>query len=153
MLTLAIPREISQRLEDALSRAGRREVGGILMAEHAGVNQFVVREITVHRAGAVAAFVRRVEEALGRLKVFFDETNHDYSHYNYVGEWHSHPSFIPEPSSRDDRSMRQIVEDASVGANFAVLLIVRLADRAGMEATVHTYLPNGCKYRSTLVFL
>ena len=56
------------------------------------------------------------------------------------------------PSARDDGSMRQIVEDPKVGANFAVLLIVKLGEKGELIATAHTYLPDGSKHRSNVSF-
>lgn len=38
--------------------------------------------------------------------------------------------------------MLQIVSDVSVGANFVVLLIVKLCSDGALMGTVHTYLPN-----------
>jgi len=105
------------------------------MAEHTGPNQFEVLDITIHGRGTIAYFLRRVEEAVTRLKSFFVRANHDYVKFNYLGEWHSHPSFELEPSGRDDRSIREIVEDQDVGANFVVLLIVKLADSG--ELLIH----------------
>jgi hypothetical protein len=87
-------------------------------------------------------------EALGRLLAFFEHANHDYERFNYIGEWHSHPCFAPEPSLRDDASMRQIVEDPQVGAHFVVLLVVKLDTAGQLLATAHTYLPDGGKHRS-----
>ena len=136
----------------ALRSAGLREVGGILMAEHVGPNEFKVRDITVHRRGAFASFVRRIEDAIGRLRQFFDRVSHDYTRFNYLGEWHSHPSFVPEPSMKDDMSMLQIVQDQTVGANFAVLLVVKLDSNRQLIGTAHTYLPNGTKARSEIQY-
>lgn len=150
MLTLILPPEQQESLITALRSAERREVGGILMGEHAGPNLFIVREMTVHRRGAFASFVRRIEEAIGRLRAFFRETGHDYARFNYLGEWHSHPSFPPYPSRTDDLSMLQIVQDESVGANFAVLLIAKLGSRGELISTVHTYLPDGARIQSDL---
>lgn len=142
MLTLILPPDITARIESELAAAGSREVGGIMMAEHSGVDEFLVREISVHRRGTFASFFRRIEDALTVLHRFFDRTQRDYLHYNYVGEWHSHPSFEPIPSNRDHESMLQIVSDVSVGANFVVLLIVKLCSDGALMGTVHTYLPN-----------
>lgn len=153
MITLNLPRETSAKITEALKRAGRREVGGVLMAEHIGPNEFEIRELTVHNIGAFATFVRRIEDALGRLRSFFERVQHDYSRFNYIGEWHSHPSFTPEPSSRDDESMRQIVQDPQVGANFVVLVIVKLDAEEQLIATAHTYLTDGTKHRSTVRML
>ena len=150
MLSLILPPEQQELLSAALRKAGRREVGGILMGEHAGTNLFIVREMTVHRRGAFASFVRRVEDAMGRIHAFFRETGHDYARFNYIGEWHSHPSFSPYPSSTDDLSMLQIVQDEAVGANFAVLLIAKLGSEGELISTIHTYLPDGIRMQSEL---
>ena len=148
MLTLILPPDISEKIAVALRKAGDREVGGVLMAEHTGLNEFEVKDIAIHRRGAIASFVRRIEEAIGRLRAFFESTNHDYTRFNYIGEWHSHPCFEPEPSPRDDASMKQIVQDPEVGANFVVLLIVKLDSIGTLIARAHMYLPNGEKHRS-----
>lgn len=150
MLTLILPPDQHELLLAALRKAGRREVGGILMGEHAGPNLFVVREMTVHRRGAFASFVRRIEDAVGKLRAFFQNTGHDYTRFNYLGEWHSHPSFSPYPSKTDDFSMLQIVQDENVGANFAVLMIIKLGLDGELIATVHTYLPDGTRMRSNI---
>lgn len=150
MLTLVLPVEIQETLLAALRRAGDREVGGVLMAAHVGPNRFDVVEITVHRRGAVASFVRRIEDAIGRLRAFFSSTGNDYTKFNYIGEWHSHPLFAPEPSRKDDVSMREIVDDPSVGANFAVLLIVKLGPFGNLLASLHTYLPGGVKQTASV---
>lgn len=150
MITLVLPSEWKEVIVGALVRAGSSEVGGVLMAEHCGPNEFAVREISVHAQGSFAAFLRKIEDAIGRLTSFFERTRHDYTRFNYIGEWHSHPSFVPEPSSRDDASMRKIVEDPAVGANFVVLLIVKLDAAGDLVATAHTYLPNGAKHRAVV---
>lgn len=150
MLTLILPPEQNDLLLVALGKAGRREVGGILMGEHVGPNLFIVREMTVHRRGAFASFVRRVEDAIGSLRLFFQKTGDDYTRFNYLGEWHSHPSFAPYPSGTDDVSMLQIVQDEKVGANFAVLLIAKLGLEGELIATAHTYLPDGTRMRSNI---
>lgn len=150
MLTLILPREQHLALLEALNNAGKREVGGVLMGEHVGLNLFAVREVTVHRRGAFASFVRRIEDAIGRIRAFFQETDHDYSRFNYIGEWHSHPSFAPYPSKTDDQSMLQIVQDKEVGANFAVLLIVKLGSEGELVSTAHTYLPDGTRVLSEM---
>src|SRR5437660_762884 len=120
MVVLILLPEIRKTITAALLKSGSREVGGVLMAEHVGTDAFTVRDLTVHRRGAFANFVRQIEEALGKMWAFFDSAGHDYKRFNYIGEWHSHPSFEPVPSGRDDASMIEIVQDARVGANFVV---------------------------------
>lgn len=121
------------------------------MAEHAGHNHFIVREVTVQRRGSIARFVREVRAALSGIRAFFDRTAHEYGKYNYLGEWHSHPSFVPEPSGTDHASMHEIINDPDVGATFVVLVIVKLDAHGRLVGTAHTYLPGGTVHRSDLL--
>lgn len=152
MLTLTLQPNVTQRIETALKKADRHEVGGILMAEHVGVNEFTVTDLTVHKCGALASFVRRIEDALTHISSFFVRTNHDYTKFNYIGEWHSHPSFELEPSSKDDASMMEIVLDPKVGAKFAVLLLVKLDLHGCLLANAHLYLPDATTHRCNLTY-
>jgi hypothetical protein len=119
----------------------------VLLAEHVGPDEFAVLEITVHRLGAIASFVRMIEDAIARITSFFQDVNHDYRRFNYVVEWHSHPSFEPEPSPRDDASMREISQDVKVGAIFVAILVVKLDGAGNLLASAHAYLPDGGKHR------
>lgn len=149
-MRVLMPRDVRVRLEGALRSAGRRETGGLLMGEHVSEGVFRVKELTVQRRGAFASFVREVGGAIVPLRRFFWETGRDYTRYNYLGEWHSHPSFVTEPSHTDSESMWSIVEDPAVGANFAVLLIARLGSGDKLEASATAYLPKRCKKIATL---
>lgn len=150
MLNLVLPLEVTNVIQAALRKAGRQEIGGILMAEHTAPDEFKVQEITVHRRGAIASFIRRIEDAIGQLRLYFDHTGHDYTRFNYLGEWHSHPSFEPFPSSKDDMSMLQIVQDLAVGANFVVLLVVKLNLEGQLIGSAHTYFPNGIRAKAVI---
>ena len=121
------------------------------MAEHVGPDHFIVRRLTVQGGGKFTSFVRGTRSAFRALSEYFRQSGHDYTRFNYLGEWHSHPSFSVQPSSIDHRSMVDIVTNAKVGANFVVLLIFKLVDRDRLEGSAHTYLPNGTVLASTLV--
>ena len=151
MLKLILVPEVAQEITIALRKSGDREIGGILMGEHAGLDEFKVTNITVQKRGGISNFIRIIEDAVGKLNAFFRQSSNDYARFNYIGEWHSHPLFDPYPSSKDDNSMLEIVMDESVGANFAVLLIVKLTPDKGLVGTAHTYLPKGVKSQSQLI--
>jgi len=123
-------------------RAGNLECGGILLGEHIGENQFAVREITIQGTGTISRFIRKVEEAVTALGNFFRRHGNDYSRFNYLGEWHSHPLFEPRPSSVDHNSMLEIVTNPEVGANFVVLMIVKLDHQGLLTGSAHVYLPD-----------
>jgi hypothetical protein len=102
---------------------------------------FRIVDLTIQkRGGTFATFVRRLDNALQAIRLFFQHTRHDYRRFNYLGEWHSHPSFAPVPSEKDQRSMIDIVRDPDVGALFVVLMIVKLCD-SQLVATAAVYTP------------
>jgi hypothetical protein len=59
-----------------------------------------------------------------------------FRRFNYLGEWHSHPSFSVRPSAQDVSTMTDIVEDQNSLISFAVILIVRLRLRLWIEHSV-----------------
>jgi hypothetical protein len=106
------------------------------MGEHLRDELFQLVEISVQRSGGTdACFIRDPRDHKAELEKFFAQTGNDYSRFNYLGEWHSHPSFEPIPSGTDITTMQSIVEDPEVGVNFAVLLIAKLGKRKHLEAT------------------
>ena len=107
-MILLIPNEIEIRIRKELHRAGRIEIGGLLMGEHLFGDTFRVVDITAQRdGGSYAGFVRDPDLHTSQLESFFERTNGDYTRFNYVGEWHSHPNVCAEPSAID------IAEDVS----------------------------------------
>src|SRR5690348_2252345 len=125
-MIVLLPSAIADRLRTALTAGGKKEVGGIVMGEHVRDETFRIRDITVQlKGGTFARFVRLVEHIVGPLKSFFIATNHDYTRFNYMGEWHSHHSFALEPSQTDENTMLHLVTDPDLGARFVVLLLAR----------------------------
>ena len=127
---------VLNRLREELRRAGRREIGGLLMGEHVQDETFRVTDISVQRlGGSHASFVRDPQQHQVDLDAFFQRTGANFRRFNYLGEWHSHPSFEPLPSSTDIQTMQALIDDPEVGANFLVLMIVRLRRRRLLEST------------------
>lgn len=117
------------KLAAALVRAGRREIGGQLFGEQLAPSDFVVTELTIQaRPGTISRFLVDLMQAARDAIRFFDRTDHRYTRYNYIGEWHSHPSFAVHPSGVDISTMRALVGDPQFVGSFAVLMIVRIDD-------------------------
>ena len=150
---IEVPADIESRLREDLRRGGQREIGGILMGECLQPGRFRVADFTVdHGGGTIATFVRSLRAALQALTRFFDRTEHDYQRFNYLGEWHSHPSFAPIPSARDIEAVQSIADDEDVGANFVALLIVRLTAEHRIEGSATIIRANTRPISATLVF-
>lgn len=142
-MIVRLPREQRMALIAALKDAGSREIGGILMGEHVGVDEFRVASLTIQRrGGSIARFVRFVEHAVTALAKFFRDTHSDFTRFNYLGEWHSHPLFEPRPSPEDDASMMKILFDDKVGARFVVLMIAKL-EAGEFVASARLYTKSG----------
>jgi integrative and conjugative element protein (TIGR02256 family) len=110
------------------------------MGEHVADELFRVVEITVQRAGGTeACFIRRPDEHREQLLKFFADKGNDYSRFNYLGEWHSHPSFEPVPSDTDVRAMQSMVEDPEAGVNFLVLVVCKRAVSGSLEASATAF--------------
>ena len=73
------------------------------------------------------------------LDEFFQRTGHDYQRFNYLGEWHSHPSFSVRPSIEDVSTMTDIVSNPASAINFAILLIVRLRFWAWLDYSLTVF--------------
>jgi hypothetical protein len=114
----------------ALRPAGRKEIGGMLFAEQSAVGQFRIVDFSVDlSSGSQANFRRDPRAHQEALNAFFDRTGRDFSRFNYLGEWHSHPSFSVRPSLEDIATMIELVTNERTMISFAVLLIVRLRFR------------------------
>ena len=126
--------EIDRRFRAALRKAGRREIGGMLMAEQLAPSHFRLIDFSLDSfSGSHVAFQRNPEVHLQTLSKFFERTGQDFARYNYLGEWHSHPSFAVLPSSEDMQTMTTIVEDIGTDITFAALLILKLRYRFWLE--------------------
>ncbi len=126
-MRLRLPSDQLATLQQALAEAGTKEIGGQIFGEQLAPSDFRASELTFQkRPGTFARFVVDLVQAARDAVRFFDRTDHRYTRFNYIGEWHSHPSFEVRPSGTDVAAMRSIVNDGSFRGNFAVLMIVRL---------------------------
>jgi len=151
-MRIHLPRNIRDKLRSTLKQMGPLEIGGILMGEHIGKDAFRIVDITIQKhSGSFTNFVRKVAEAIMALFSFFKRTGNQFVRFNYLGEWHSHPSYSLCPSSKDIQSMVDIVTDEKVGANFAVLMIVHLTDNATLEASATVFFPDRTSGRCEII--
>lgn len=142
MLKLMIASELCERLRASLRQAGHREIGGVLVGEHIEDGVFRLVDLSVQTAGGTkSCFVRRPESHEGFLDAFFAKTEHNFVRFNYLGEWHSHPSFPAWPSETDLSAMQELVENGEQGVNFALLLVVNLDWRKRLCLSANAFRP------------
>lgn len=127
-MRLRLPNDQVGQLTEALRRAGTKEIGGQIFGEQLAASDFRATEFTVQkRRGSFARFFVDLAQAARDAMQFFHKTEHRYLRYNYIGEWHSHPSFTVTPSFTDVQSMIALVTDPRFRGNFAALLVMKLA--------------------------
>jgi len=153
-MQIKLSRSVIRHLIKELRSAGRREIGGILLAENTAPNEFTIIDISVDQtSGSTASFRRKPEFHKAASDAFFAKTGHDYSRFNYLGEWHSHPSFAPVPSASDRAEMASLVEDRQTEIPFALLLIVRLRLHFWMDASATFFARGQAPQPATLIQL
>lgn len=128
--------DIESRLRRDLRSAGPREIGGMLFAEQLAPSHFRVLDFSVDvGAGSREKFRRDSSTHRQALDAFFERTGGDFAKFNYLGEWHSHPSCSVRPSLEDVATMTELVSDERNTISFAVLLIVRLRLRFWLDSS------------------
>lgn len=141
-MNLLLPDTVENQLKRELRAAGRREIGGVLLGELVGPGVFRVAEITVQRTGGTSStFVRIPRLHASAIQAFFRRTGHRYEQFNYLGEWHSHPSYTTRPSGSDLRAMEDILCNPAMAVNFAVLSIVKISAAASFEISSYAFVP------------
>jgi integrative and conjugative element protein (TIGR02256 family) len=153
-LTASAMREI----REALRKAGDSEVGGILMAEQLAAGRFCITDVSVDQvAGSRASFRRDPTTHRQTLEAFYARNGHDYERFNYLGEWHSHPTFSVRPSSTDVQTMTDIVNAETSTITFAALLIVRLRWLLSIDHSLTLFArhqaPQSIRLRRRVVFI
>lgn len=139
-MKILLPNDVMRKLRRPMLRAGRREIGGMIMGEDMGDQVFRIVDFSVDSvSGTRSNFVRNAEQHDKALADFFKRTGADYRRFNYLGEWHTHPSFSVQPSLQDVHAMQNLV-DGSGGVSFAVLLIARLKWHYWFEASTHLFM-------------
>jgi len=138
-MQLQLPTDVLRRMRRHLLKSGSREIGGILMGEEVGDQEFQIVDFSVDTSsGTRAQFVRDSDQHDEALSAFFERTGGEYGRFNYLGEWHSHPSFSVHPSLQDMHAMQDLV-DGSGGVDFAVLFISRLRWYWRFECSAHLF--------------
>ena len=139
MIEVILSAKCARKLKRELRAAGRNEIGGVLAAEQIGDGKFLVKALSVQRDGTPTSFVRDPVQHRKFMRRFHLRTGNQPQRFNYLGEWHSHPSFLALPSAPDLREMYAEIADPEQTASFLVLMIVKLGKDAGLIGSAHAF--------------
>lgn len=145
-----IPNDQVTALYEALLIAGTKEIGGQIFGEQLVPSNFLASDLTFQkRRGTFSRFIVDLIQSARDALQFFDKTQHRYERFNYIGEWHSHPSFNVYPSITDVKTMRELVRDPNFKGHFAILMITKLESET-IKAGGWLFDPNGCEFQIKL---
>ncbi|MGH1414078.1 MAG: Mov34/MPN/PAD-1 family protein [Pelagimonas sp.] len=137
-LSLTIPPAQWNAMRGCLEKGGLREIGGWLAAEQLAPGTFELVGFTVDLdVGTHNRFASLPTTHGAQLDGILAANADRSGRVDYLGEWHSHPTFPPVPSDIDVAAMTKMVEES--GPSFATLLIVRLLGMAVLQATITTF--------------
>ena len=112
-MKLRISKTEIEKLTLELKKAESQEIGGILFGEQVAEADFRIVELTLQkRRGDELYFTRNASSALSALKCFNKKYGENHTHFNYLGEWHSHPNSQVVPSSIDISTMRKLLAES-----------------------------------------
>jgi proteasome lid subunit RPN8/RPN11 len=150
VIKVAIADSCARSLEQALRAAGSNEIGGVLAAEQVGDGCFLVVDLSIQDDGTTSNFVRDPIQHREFIQRFHSRMGHQPERFNYLGEWHSHPSYLAIPSEADIEQMQDLVEDEEQASTFLVLMVVKLAKGASLRGSIYAFRPQLAPVRGRL---
>lgn len=141
MIEVVLNSRCVRKLKRELQTAGSAEIGGVLAAEQTAAGRFLVVDLSVQRDGTTSSFTRDPVQHREFIQRFHERKGHQPQRFNYLGEWHSHPSFPATPSPEDFAQMQALVEEEEQKSTFLVLLVVKLDHGGNLLGSVHGFRP------------
>lgn len=139
MIDVVLTDRCVRKLKKELRAAKSNEIGGVLAAEQVADGHFVVRDLSVQRDGSPTRFIRDPIKARTFMRRFHLRMANQPERFNYLGEWHSHPSFLAMPSMPDLIQMQELIEEREQTSSFLVLMIVKLGRDGRLVGSSHAF--------------
>lgn len=99
------------------------EAGGILIGrENAGNTDLIIEFVTEPMPKDRRSRCRFMRKDTGHIQFFEKLYNENAEIYGYIGEWHTHPEFIPHYSSIDLKNWRKIGKKMKTGIQYHLIV-------------------------------
>jgi len=113
-----------QMFQSEIEIFGVTETGGVLMG-FVNNNTIFVEKVSNGGSKAIHEYLYFRADP-NYVNMFIDiESANSNGQLRYVGEWHTHPQLVPEPSEKDLNSLFEIAETSN---DFCLLLIIGAFD-------------------------
>jgi integrative and conjugative element protein (TIGR02256 family) len=125
---------VSHLMKHRQNRPWRREAGGQLFARF-GAGEILIEEATGPRPTDSRGRTYYRPDRRAEQKEILERFERGL---HYVGDWHTHPSEIPEPSGTDVRNINECFKKSRHSLNGFILVLVGMARAPrGLRVSVH----------------
>jgi len=124
-MKIIVPKNIVDSIFGAVEKAGVCEIKGALYAKYISSNCYEIEDVFISKNAGTSFFSNLIIGfSYHRFeKNYFKKHNNDFKNHNYIGDWHSHPSFECIPSEYDVKEAFDELRNSN--ANFLIQLIVK----------------------------
>ncbi len=125
-MKIVIPKKMCIKLKKELNRMGFYETRGSFFAERVNDDLFVINDIYFSRKQGTVSFIQMIigSDYHRFQNIYHKKHKFEYKKFNFIGDWHSHPSFSCNPSRYDVKEAKDDLEHSN--ANFIVQCILKL---------------------------
>lgn len=127
-MKIIIPKKLTKKIFNQVKKCRLNETKGALFACKISDEIFEVDDVYIEKKIGSFAFVELVNNEKYQVyqKCYHEKNGYDYVNHNYIGDWHSHPSFELYPSSFDMAEVKKDLKKSN--AKFLVQIIVKISN-------------------------
>ncbi len=128
-MKIIIPKKLTKKIFNQVKKGKLNETKGALFARKISDDIFEVDDVYIESKVGSFAFVELVNNKKYQVyqKSYHKKNGYDYVNHNYIGDWHSHPSFELYPSSYDMAEVKSDLKKSN--AKFLVQVIVKIVNK------------------------
>lgn len=127
-MKIVIKKEVTSKIYETVQLAGINEIKGSCYAFHKDNDLFEIEETYISQQKGTFSFSNLIINCKYNLfeKRYYKKHRNNFKEHNYIGDWHSHPSFKLKPSNYDIEEVNS--ELINSNANFLIQIIVKIVN-------------------------
>lgn len=127
-MKIIIPKNFSNKIFERIKETAPNETKGALFAQKINDNLYVVDDVYFEKKVGSFAFVELYNNKIYQQfqRKYHEKHNNDFKNHNYIGDWHSHPSFECYPSGFDQLEVQADLQQSN--ARFLIQTILKIKD-------------------------
>ena len=127
-MKIIIKKEVANKIKEKILDDMPNESKGACFAYHKDEEVFEIIDTYISKYKGTKFFANLIVNRKYKKfeKLFYKSKGHDYKHYNYIGDWHSHPSFECVPSIFDKKEIDDELNHSN--AYFLIQIILKVKE-------------------------